>query len=251
MLSTSLKPIHQIDVYPPVYIPDSISWNAYVRVFTFMPFHIYFFNTTVIAIFVVVGEVASASFVAYGFARLRAPGRNVLFVVMISTMIVPMAVRLLPTYLLFKSFGWVNTYFPLIVPAFFGTPYFIFFARQFYRTIPQDLSDAARIDGASEMRIWWQIMIPLTAPVLIAIGIFSFANVWNDFLYPLVFINDQAKWTLSLALNALTDSAEGDSEPMWHVLMASAVLSIAPMVLVFGIAQRYFTEGVTLTGIKG
>ena len=170
---------------------------------------------------------------------------------MISTMIVPMAVRLLPTYLLFKSFGWVNTYFPLIVPAFFGTPYFIFFARQFYRTIPQDLSDAARIDGASEMRIWWQIMIPLTAPVLIAIGIFSFANVWNDFLYPLVFINDQAKWTLSLALNALTDSAEGDSEPMWHVLMASAVLSIAPMVLVFGIAQRYFTEGVTLTGIKG
>ena len=129
---------------------------------------------------------------------------------MISTMIVPLAVRLLPTFLLFKWMDWVNTFLPLIVPAFFGTPYFIFFVRQFYRTIPQELSDAARVDGASEFRIWWQIMVPLARPVLIAIGIFAFANVWNDFLYPLVFLTDRTKWTISIALSAMIDATGED-----------------------------------------
>ncbi len=250
MASTSLKEATQVESYPPVYIPTPVVWKNYVEALTFLPFHQYFFNTTLISALVIVGDILSASFVAYGFARLRAPGRNFLFIVMISTMIVPLAVRLLPTFLLFKWMGWVNTFLPLIVPAFFGTPYFIFFVRQFYRTIPQELSDAARVDGASEFRIWWQIMVPLSRPVLIAIGIFAFANVWNDFLYPLVFLTDRTKWTISIALSAMID-ATGEDIQFWNLMMAAAFASVAPMVVVFGFAQRYFTQGVTLTGIKG
>lgn len=250
MFITSLKTKSQVVTYPPVYIPDPILWRNYVDALTFLPFGLFFKNTFIVAVFVIVGELLSCTIVAYGFARLRFPGRDVLFLILISTMMVPFAVRLLPLFLIFKSLGWINTFLPLIVPSYFGTPFYIFLARQFFRGIPQDLVDAARIDGASEISIWWRIMLPLSRPVLIVIVVLAFQQVWNDFLAPLVYLNDESKWTVALGLNALV-SQSGEASELWHWLMAASLTVISPMLVIFAVGQRYFVQGVTLTGIKG
>jgi ABC-type glycerol-3-phosphate transport system permease component len=250
MVLTSVKELPQIVTSPPVFIPKPIALHNYVDALTFLPFGRFFRNTFVIAFFVIVGDLLSCSFIAYGFARLRFPGRDFLFIVLISTMMVPFAVRLLPLFLIFKSLGWINTYLPLIVPAYFGTPFFIFLVRQFYRSIPQDLVDAARIDGASEIGIWWRIMLPLSKPVLIVVAIFAFQQTWNDFLAPLIYLNDKDKWTVALGLNGLVGTS-GQSVEQWNWLMAASTAAIIPMLLIFAVAQRYFVEGVTLTGMKG
>lgn len=250
MVVTSLKSVPQILTYPPVYIPNPVMWRNYADALTFLPFGTFFQNTFIVAAGVILGDLISCSLVAYGFARLRFPGRDTLFLILVSTMMVPFAVKLLPLFLIFKSLGWINTYLPLIVPSFFGTPYFIFLMRQFFRSIPQDLVDAARIDGASEVRIWWQLMLPLSKPVLITVAIFAFQGVWNDFLAPLVYLNDQSKWTVALGLNALV-SQSGESVELWHWLMAASTTALLPMVVIFALAQRFFVQSVAVTGLKG
>jgi multiple sugar transport system permease protein len=187
--------------------------------------------------------------VAYGFARLRFPGREFLFFLLISTIIIPWMVRLVPLYLIFNKLGWTDTFLPLIVPAFFSTPFDVFLLRQFFRSIPDDISDAAHIDGASELRILVSIVLPLSKPVLAAVTIFTFQHVWDDFVYPLVFLQDQQLKTVALGLYDFI-SIDPFATP-WHLLMAASVLIVLPVLLIFAVFQRYFIQGITLTGVKG
>lgn len=250
MFSTSLKSLQEISVYPPVLFPPEPHWSNYADATTFVPFGRYTMNTIVIAVFYILGNLLSASLVGYGFARLRFPGRNVLFTVMISTLLMPLIVRLVPLFLLYKQLGWLNTPLPLIAPGFFGEAFFIYLMYQYFRSIPQELIDAARIDGASELSIWWRIMVPLSAPALVAIGIFAFQRTWNDFLAPLVFLTQKSSWTLSLGLVSFTGGT-GESVAYWHYLMAMSTMMVAPMIIIFLFAQRYFVQGVVTSGMKG
>lgn len=248
-LSLSMKTPMQAAAWPPQLIPNPIAWdnfsNALIR---WLPFPIFFRNTFIIAFFVVIGEVLSCSFIAYGFARLRFPGREFLFAVVLSTMMVPFVVRLVPLFLLYRNLGWINTLYPLIVPHFFGaTPFFIFLLRQFYRSIPEDLSAAARVDGATEFQIWWRVMIPLSRPALAAVGIFAFQNVWNDFMGPLVFLRDNSVKTVMLGIYSLVGVV-----PEWPPVMAAVVVVTLPMLVLFFAFQNFFVEGVNVSGgIKG
>jgi ABC-type glycerol-3-phosphate transport system permease component len=249
MLSTALKTPAQLLAFPPVLIPNPVEWGNFGAALQTLPFGRFFRNTLIIEFFVIVGGLISNTLVAYGFARLRFPGREFLFFVLISTIIIPWMVRLVPLYLIFNRVGWVNSFLPLIVPAFFGTPFDIFLLRQFFRSIPDDLSDAARIDGANEIQILLRLILPLSKPVLAAVTIFTFQNVWDDFVYPLVFLHDQQLKTLALGLYDFI-SIDPFATP-WHLLMASSVLIVLPVLLLFAAFQRYFIQGITLTGVKG
>jgi multiple sugar transport system permease protein len=249
MLSTSLKLLPETRAYPPIFIPLP-HWENYPQALTFQPFARYFANSFLVAGSVVVADLVSCSFVAYGFARLRFPGRDLLFMVLISTMMIPFIVRLVPLFLLFQQLKWINTYLPLIVPALFGTPFFIFLLRQFFLSIPGELAEAARIDGANEFRIWWQIYMPLSGPALAVVAIFAFQQSWNDFLAPLIFINDTDKFTAALGLAHML-SQSGASTEYWNLLMAAATMTVLPVVVLFVTMQRYFVRGVALSGIKG
>lgn len=250
MFSTSLKSLQEISVFPPVMFPPQPRWDNYVDATTFVPFGRYAINTVVIAVFYIIGNLLSASLVGYGFARLRFPGRNILFTVMISTLLMPLIVRLVPLFLLYKQLGWLNTPLPLIAPGFFGEAFFIYLMYQYFRSIPQELIDAARIDGASEVAIWLRIMVPLSVPALVAIAIFAFQRSWNDFLAPLVFLTKKSSWTLSLGLVSFTGGT-GESVAYWHYLMAMSTMMVAPMIIIFLFAQRYFVQGVITSGMKG
>ncbi len=250
MVATSLKTLPDTRAYPPVWFPWPPEWGNYREMLEFQPFARYFFNTVLVATLVVIGSLLSCSFVAYGFARLRFPGRNFLFMLLVSTMMIPFIVRLVPLFLVFQELGWINTYLPLVVPAFFGTPFFIFLMRQYFLTIPGDLAEAARLDGANELRIWWSIYLPLSGPALAAVAIFAFQDAWNDFLAPLIFIQDTEKFTVTLGLvNMLSPS--GASTEYWNLLMAAATMTVLPMVAVFILAQRFFVSGVSFSGMKG
>lgn len=249
MFLASLMTLEQMGAWPPEWIPNPVQLQNYEKALSFWHFGRSFRNTAIITAATMAGQMLSCSLVAYGFARLRFPGRDALFVVLLGTMMLPFAVRMVPTYLGFNKIGWVNTFLPLIVPSFFGNAFFIFLLRQFYRTIPQDLTDAARIDGASEIGIWWRIMIPLSLPALIVVGIFSFQGAWNDFLAPLLYLQDEKLRTLALGLYHFTAMTGQGS--LYHQLMAASVLMVLPMLTVFAIFQKQFVQGVTLTGIKG
>jgi len=249
MLSTSLKLLPETRAYPPIFFPLP-HWENYPQALAFQPFARYFANSFLVAGSVVVADLVSCSFVAYGFARLRFPGRDLLFMVLISTMMIPFIVRLVPLFLLFQQLKWINTYLPLIVPALFGTPFFIFLLRQFFLSIPGELAEAARIDGANEFRIWWQIYLPLSGPALAVVAIFAFQQSWNDFLAPLIFINDTDKFTAALGLAHML-SQSGASTEYWNLLMAAATMTVLPVVVLFVTMQRYFVRGVALSGIKG
>jgi multiple sugar transport system permease protein len=247
-ISTAMKTLEQASRWPPMLIPDPIQWENFRNaLFRWLPFPLFFRNTFVIAFFVVIGEVLSCSFVAYGFARLRFPGREILFGVVLSTMMLPFVVTLVPLFLLYRNLGWINTFYPLIVPFFFaGTPFFVFLLRQFYQTIPQELSDAARVDGASDLQIWLRIMMPLSKAALAAVAIFSFQNVWNDFMGPLVFLRDTNLKTVMLGIYSLVGMV-----PEWPPVMAAVIVVTIPMLIIFFFFQRFFVEGVTVTGMKG
>lgn len=250
LISTSLKVPRQIFVFPPVWIPSPLTWQSYLDILPLMHFFRSLKNSLTVVCGVVVGVLFSCPLVAYSFARLDWPGRNFFFILLLSTMMIPFAVTLIPIFIIFNILGWVNTFKPLIVPAFMGrNPFFIFLLRQFFLTIPTDLSDAARIDGCSEFRIYWNIILPLTKPILTVVAIFSFMYSWNDFLRPLIYLNSQEKWTMALSLYAVKSG--GASEISWGPLMAGSVLMCIPMVIIFFLAQKQFIEGVTLTGIKG
>jgi len=248
MLSTSLKTIKQVSAYPPVFWPKPPMWKNYIDTLNFIPFAQFFKNTVVIATVFVIGNLISCTFVAFGFARFHFPGRDLLFLVLISTMMMPIIVTLIPLFVLYKNFGWINTYYPLTVPAFFGEAFYIFLVRQFYRSVPFDITDAAIIDGCSYIGIWWRIMVPLSKPVLAAIIIFAFQEIWNDFLKPLIFLSRTKLLPLSVGLYLFKGTSE--SVDYWHYLMAASVLFVLPMVIIFLFAQKYFVRGVVVSGMK-
>ncbi len=250
MVATSLKLLPETRQFPPVWFPLPPRWGNYAEALRFQPFGRYFLNSFLIAAPVVIGDAIVSSFVAYGFARLRFPGRDAIFMVLVSTMMVPFIVRLVPLFLIFQRLGWINSYWPLIVPSLFGTPFHIFLLRQFYRALPGDLAEAARLDGLNEFGIWWRIYVPLSKPAIATVAIFAFQQSWNDFLAPLIFLNDNKKYTVALGLaNMLSQS--GASTQYWNLLMASAAMAVVPMILLFVIFQRYFVRGIALSGVKG
>jgi multiple sugar transport system permease protein len=235
----------------PIPIPHPQYFSNFSDAMTLVPFRTYFQNTLLITVLSVSGSVLSSSLVAYSFARLRWPGRDTFFVLVLLTMLLPSIVTFIPQYVLFSKIHWVGTFLPLIVPTWFGNAFYIFLLRQFFRGIPQELSEAARLDGASEIRIWWQIVMPLARPALAAVGIFSFAGAWEDYFNPLVYVGgDPSKWTLQLGLKAF-ESAAGGGSPLWNLIMAAGLVVMIPVLIAFFIGQKYFIEGVTLTGLKG
>jgi multiple sugar transport system permease protein len=248
MVSTSLKLPQQVFVYPPQIIPDPVVWQNYPEAMQKFPFWLYLFNTVIVTTVATFGTTLSASLVAFGFARRRFPEREFLFGVLLSTMMLPGIVTLIPTFVLFTKLGWVNTYLPLTVPAFFGGgAFYIFLLRQFYRTLPYDYDEAAYIDGASSLRVWWEIIIPFSKAPLAVIIIFTIVANWNDFMGPLIYMNNPNMRTLALGLQFFRDQFV----TQWGYLMAGATLMTLPVLALFFAAQRYFMQGILLTGLSG
>jgi len=248
ILSTSLKGNEQIFTIPPEWIPSRFRWENYAEVFRRMPVLLYLKNSVIVTVLQMIGIVGSSSLVAYAFAILRWPGRNMLFGVLLATMMLPMQVTMIPVFVLFKQFGWLDTFKPLVVPAFLGGGAFnIFLLRQFFLGIPREIADAARIDGCSEFRIYWNIMIPLAKPALATVAIMTFMFSWNDFLGPLIYLSEKEKSTLALGLSMFV----GQQTNEWALLMASSLLMLIPMIAIFFFFQKYIIQGFTMTGIKG
>ncbi len=247
MISTSLKTDQQLGIWPPAWIPNPVAWTNYLKAWNAAPFGLYTRNTLIITVLGLVGQLVSASAVAYGFARLRFPGRDVLFVVVLATMMLPSVVTLIPTYIFWQRLGWLDTFVPLIVPAYFGPAFFIFLLRQFFRGIPMELSEAAKIDGASNLRILTQLILPLSKPALATVTIFSFMNHWNDFMGPLIYLSSRENYTLTLGLRFFM----GQYSTQFQYMMAIAFLMSLPIILVFFFAQQYFVRGVVMSGLKG
>jgi multiple sugar transport system permease protein len=246
MISSSLKPDYQVLEYPPRWLPNPVRWANYAEALTYVPFGRYTLNTLFIASMTIFGHLLSCTLVAYAFARLRAPGKDILFLIMLATMMLPYPVTMIPIYIGFESMGWVNTFLPLIVPAFFGSPFYIFLMRQFFLTLPVELEDAARIDGANTPQIIWHVILPISKPALATVAIFTFQASWNDFLGPLIYLHDQTKYTVSLGLSFFRSSYD----VRWAYLMAASLVTMLPVIILFFLAQRLFIEGITLTGIK-
>jgi multiple sugar transport system permease protein len=247
MISTSLKTLAQSIASPPVVIPNPIVFTAFTNALEKMDYPLALRITLIYAVPAVIGTLISCSLVAYGFALVQWRGRNGLFLVVLATMMLPSQVTLIPLYVIYAKLGWINTYLPLLVPTFLGTPFFIFLLRQFFMGMPKELIDAARLDGASELRILATIVAPLSAPALIAVGILTFIDKWNDFYGPLIFLQKPELHPLSLAVQVFQTQHGTD----WPLLMAASVLVAAPLVALYFVAQRKFIEGITLTGLKG
>jgi multiple sugar transport system permease protein len=249
MISSSLKTDPEIQEVPPTILPQQIEWHNYHDALgrDKMDFANTLPNTVVITFCCVVGQIISSSLVGYGFARFRFRGRNALFLLMLSTMMLPAQVTMIPLFVMFKKLGWIDTFLPLIVPSFLAGPFFVFMFRQFFAAIPEELMEAARIDGAGALRIYWQIMMPLCGPVVAITAIYTFMNTWNDFLNPLIYLNSPQNQTLALAL-ASFNGQYGVS----HVnqLMAASFVTMIPCLLLFAAAQRYFVENIAMTGGK-
>jgi ABC-type glycerol-3-phosphate transport system permease component len=247
-LSTALKEPGTTYVFPPKWIPDPFTLRNFDRVFDYIPFWTFFRNSVIVTTIAVIGEVFSASIVAYGFARFRFPGRNVLFVIVLTTMMIPYPVTIVPSFILFRQLGWIDTFLPLTVPAFLGPAFSVFLLRQFFLTINRELDDAAKLDGANEIRIFWQIILPLSKPALATIAVISFVANWNDFLNPLIYLNDSDKYTLALGLNFLRQARAQITDP--SIQMAGSIMYFLPPIILLFAAQRYFVEGIVTTGMK-
>ena len=255
MISTSLKPIELTMKDPPVWIPPHLQFQNYWDAIKYdsdelgyIPFLLYARNTILLCFLVVVGTVASNAVVAYSFARLRWPGRDAAFVITLATMMVPFPVLMVPLFTLFRDLGWVGTYRPLWVPAWFGAAFNIFLLRQFFRSLPFELSEAARIDGCSEWKILIDIILPLSKPALAVVALFAFMATWNDFLGPLIYLIDQKSFTLSQGLQFYQSQTGGAK---WNLLMAASTIVIAPVLVLFFFTQRLFIQGIAVTGLKG
>ncbi|WP_409288835.1 carbohydrate ABC transporter permease [Peribacillus sp. SCS-37] len=248
MISTSLKTPAEIAQFPPSFLPEKFSFSNYVKAWSTGPFTRWAMNSVFLAVVTTFASVLVNSLVAYGFAKLKFKGRNFWFVVVLSTMLLPGFVTMIPQYMLFSKLGWINTYLPLIVPSFLGSAFFIFLLRQFMMTIPNEFIEAAVMDGAGHLKIWWHIMLPLTKPALITVAIFSFNGSWNDLLGPLLYLNDESLYTIQLGLQTF----KGSVQTQWNYLMAMSVMILLPTVLVFFIFQRFFIEGSNISsGTKG
>jgi multiple sugar transport system permease protein len=255
LVSTSLKTLPETVAQPPTWLPKNAQWHNYVDAFFldytrlgYVPFLYYTRNTIILCWLNVAGTVLSNALAAYGFARLRWRGRELFFLVTLATMMVPFPVLMVPTYSLFKWIGWIGTFRPLWVPAFFGSAFNIFLLRQFFRGIPFDLTEAATIDGASEWQLFWSIVMPLAKPALAVVALFTFIGTWTDFLGPLIYLMEQKTFTLSLGLQ-FYQSQNGGSR--WDLLMAATTIVIVPVIVLFFFTQRLLIRGITLTGIKG
>ncbi|WP_245588551.1 carbohydrate ABC transporter permease [Deinococcus pimensis] len=248
MLSTALKSDAQVFTYPPVWIPSPPQWHNFVDAWYGAPFTRYTINTTLYALVVTAATVLANSFVAYGFAKLRFPGRDVMFAVMLASMMIPGMVTMIPQYILFSKLGWVGTYLPLVVPSFFASAFFTFMLRQYFLTVPNELSEAARVDGASELWIWWRVVMPLATPALATVAIFTFDGTWNSYVGPLLYLNDEKLYTLQVGLQFFRNG----SQTQWQHLMAASLLVMLPVVAIFFAFQKYFVEGASLSGsVKG
>jgi multiple sugar transport system permease protein len=248
MVSSSFKLQQRVFQMPPQLIPNPFRPQNYVEALTYKPFHIYFRNTAFIVAMHEIAVLWAASFCAYGFARMRFVGRELWFGVVLATMMVPYAVMLVPNFVIFTGLHWIDTFLPLIVPPFFGGgAFYIFLLRQFFRTIPEELADAARIDGCNEFAIYARIMMPLAKPALTTVAIFTFIGAWNDFMGPLLYLNSPEKFTVSIGLSAFRSVLN----TRWDLLMAASTATTLPIIIVFFMAQRYFVQGVVMTGLKG
>ncbi len=248
LISSSLKAPSKIYVFPPQFIPNPIRWQNYVEVFNAVPVFLYARNTFIITFFATIGTLLSSVLAGYAFARLRFKGRDAIFSVLIATLMLPFVVTMIPIYIMFSKIGWVNTLMPLIVPAFFGEAFFIFLLRQFFRTIPVELEDAARIDGAGRIRILFQIMVPLARPSIVVVAILSALENWNAFMQPLMYLTKRNVWTLALGMNSLQRFETGRD---WtHYLMVLGVFMVIPVIITYFIAQRELIEGIVMTGMK-
>jgi multiple sugar transport system permease protein len=248
LLSTSLKLEGREFVIPPEWIPNPIVWENYPTAMTTLPFHIYFWNTLIVTLGSLSGTLLTGSMAAFAFARLRFPGRGFLFILLLSTLMLPQAVTLIPKFITFRYLGWINTLNPLWMPWWFGGGAFnVFLLRQFLMTLPHELDEAARIDGASNWRIYWSVLMPLCGPALITVAIFSFIHSWNDFLEPLIYLHDAKLRTLALGLRGFQDLYA----TQWTLMMAASAVIIAPVLILFFACQRYFIRGIHLTGLAG
>jgi multiple sugar transport system permease protein len=250
MVITSLKANSQVFTWPPIFIPNPALWGNYPQALKVSNFGRYFFNTVFLSFWVILGNLISCSLVAYGFSRIEWKGRDVVFIIVLSTLILPDQVTLVPLFIIFKKLnlvgGGYKGYLPLILPAWFGRAYFIFMMRQFFLGIPKELSDAARIDGCSDLGILWRIILPLSKPAMIAISLFSLIGTWSDFLNPLVYIREPAYYTISVGLS----NFQNRYMTQWNQLMAAAAMMTVPVLVVFIIAQKQFVQGISMTGLK-
>ncbi len=248
----SLKTVEEIRLLPPRLWPSRIMWSNYPETWHSTLFTQWAGNTVLITLLATCGAVLSSAAAGYAFARFRFPGRNVLFAATLATMMLPQEVTLIPSYLLFFKLGWLNTYKPLVVPSWFGGgAFYIFLFRQFFMTIPIDLDEAAKIDGANYFQILGRIVMPLSLPVMATAGIIAFIAKWNSFIFPLIILNDKAKFTLRIGLRYFAISPSADSKPLDHLLLAGSIMMTIPIVLMFFFGQRYFVRGVVMSGIKG
>lgn len=245
-ISTSLKSPSEVFIFPPSWIPKRLIWQNYADAVTAIPFFRYLWNTVYITGFSIIGKVISIMLVAFAFARLKWWGRNTMFLIMLATMMLPPHITLIPQFILFKEINWINTFWPLIIPNFFGGPWLTFLVRQYLLTIPRDLDDAARMDGCSDWGVFWRIIMPLAKPAVIIVIIFVFNNTWNEFLTPLIYLQSTDKFTLALGLRLF----QGESATSWHLLMAASLLSMLPVLVLFFSAQKYFMQGIVFTGVK-
>ena len=249
-LASSLKQVQEVRLVPPMLWPAHPQWANYLDVWNVRFFTGWYWNSIVLTAIATTGTVCSSSLGGYAFARFRFPGKNLLFSITMATILLPQYVLLIPNFLLFWQLGWLNTYLPLTVPFWFGSAFFIFLFRQFFMTIPLELDEAARIDGASYPRIFWSIMLPLSGPVYATAFIIDGIAQWNSFLRPLIILNRPETYPLSVGLRYFVVSPS-DGQPKDHLLMAAAVMMTIPVILIFFIGQRYFVRGVAMTGIKG
>jgi ABC-type glycerol-3-phosphate transport system permease component len=251
-VSSSFKTYVEIHEYPPRWIPSTFHWENYLEVFIQVPFARFILNSLIVVVLAGIGQLTSATAVAYGFARFRFPGRDWMFLLVLSTMMLPWVVTVIPTFILFRELDWLNSLKPLIIPAYFGGgAFFIFLLRQFFLTIPMDLDEAAIIDGASRLRILVNIILPLSVPALATVAIFSVLGSWNDFFGPLIYLDDESKFTVALGLRLFQQTASLGGKPVDQLLMAASVITTIPIVILFFVMQRYFVQGIVMSGIKG
>ncbi|SHF20536.1 carbohydrate ABC transporter membrane protein 2, CUT1 family (TC 3.A.1.1.-) [Thermoanaerobacter uzonensis DSM 18761] len=246
MISTSLKDIGQVFIIPPVWIPHPIRWSNYIKAWTALPFANAYINSIKIAAIVVTATLLTSSMAAYAFAKIKFPGRDTIFIIFLATMMVPGQVTMIPTFILMKYIGWIDTHLPLIVPPSLFNAFGVFLLRQFMLSLPKELDEAAIIDGANHWFIYWEISLPLITPALSALGIFSFMGTWNNFMGPLIYLNTPEKFTVPLLLNFFKGMYITD----WTLMMAASAIAIIPVLIVYLIGQKYIIEGVALTGIK-
>lgn len=248
MVSTSFKGLSEVFLFPPQWFPEQILFTNYQQVLRTFPFFRFFLNSTFVSVTVAFGVIASCALGAYSFARIQFWGRDVLFLLFLGTMMIPGQVTMIPVFIWMRELGWINTYQALIFPQIqAATPFGTFLLRQFFMTLPDSYEEAAILDGANRLQIFWTIFLPLSKPALATLGMFSFMGSWNNLLWPLIMINSQRLMTLPLGLQTL----QGQYTVQWNLLMAGTVLAVLPVLLCYFLAQRYFVEGITLSGIKG